>query len=295
MASPTDSAAHHHPLPPLPPGPPPPNAQHAYYANQFVQWDGIQGYGCPVTAFDAQAVPQITQMLYREGEAWRALLALHSGVVSTAQQISAVVTESATLDTNETGNATEHRELQYCAALTQVASHCDALHAEAIKLRGLRKARASADVQTIQALMDAHTNETLAVGSSLASGMSMSIQSATADVRTAIQSTRTQLSQTRALLELVHEAPALRGRLRIGIVDDTRNTTLNYSTDAVFAAVYRINAELTEEALVQAMEVLSAEDSSEAGVATGPVEDTVASPPQRTVARRTGDRTPLHR
>ena len=89
-----------------------------------------------------------------------------AGVVSTAQQISAVVTEATTLDTNETGNATEHRELQYCAALTQVAAQCDALHAEAVKLRGLRKARSSVDLHAIQALLDAHANETLAVGAS---------------------------------------------------------------------------------------------------------------------------------
>lgn len=253
----------------------------------------MSGYGCPVPAFDAQAIPQITQMLYREGEAWRALLALHAGVVSTAQQLSAVVAESASLETNEAGNATEHRELQYCAALTQVASNCDAMHAEAIKLRGLRKARASADVQTIQALMDAHTNETLAVGASLASNISMSIQTATSDVRTSIQTTRQQLAQTRALLQLVNDAPSLRGRLRIGLVDPN-GTSTDYSTDAVFAAVYRVNAELTEEALVQAMADLSANGPGDSEGAPAPADDVVAPPPQRTVARRTGDRAQGH-
>jgi len=269
----------------------PQQPQHGYYPSHgYGQWDGMQGYGCPVTAFDAQNIPPITQMLYREAEAWRALLALHSGVVSTAQQISAVLTESASLDTNETGNATEHRELQYCAALTQVASQCDAMHAEAIKLRGLRKARATADVLTIQGLLDAHANETLAVGASMASSASMSIQTATADVRNAIQSTRQQLAQTRALLQLVQDAPTLRGRLRIGLVHPTTGRTTEYSTDAVFTAVYRVNSELTEDALAQAIADLSTEDVEEVSTASAPAEDVVAPPPQRTVARRAGDR-----
>lgn len=245
-------------------------------------------YGCPVGAFDSQAVPQITQMLYREGEAWRALLSLHSGVVSTAQQISAAVSDAASLESNEAGNATEHREMQYCAALTQLAAQCDAMHAEAIKLRSLRKARVSVDGHAIQTLLDSHANETLAVGTSLAGSASMSIQSATAEVRTAIQTTRSQLAQARALLQLVQDAPTLRGRLRIGITSADGERSSDHSTDAVFAAVYRVNAELTEEALTQAMHDLMVEPA--AAPADESPSSSVAPPPQRTVARRTGDR-----
>lgn len=182
--------------------------------------------------------------------------------------------------------------MQYCAALTQVAAQCDAMHAEAAKLRGLRKARASADVHAIQALLDAHANETLAVGTSLASSVSMSIQTATSDVRNAIQATRSQLAQTRALLQLVQDAPTLRGRLRIGITAGRGDATTECSPDAVFAAVYRRSSELTEEALAQAMDDLLLEPVP---VEDGAVEDAIAAPPQRTVPRRTGDRTPRHR
>lgn len=296
MTSPSDGLQP--PLPPLPPGPPPPNTSmaHGYYApaqGYSGQWDGMGAYnmGCPVTAFDAQAVPQITQLLYREGEAWRALLSLHAGVVSTAQQISAAVADATSLDTNETGNATEQRELQYCAALTHVAAQCDAMHTEAIKLRGLRKARASADAQAIQALMDAHTNETLAVGASLASNVSMSVQTATSDVRNAIQATRSQLAQTRALLQMIYDAPALRGRILIGITSDDDRPPSEFSPDAVFAAVYRRDSELTEESLAQAIEDLVLEHPLESEGMAVPVEEAVAPPPQRTVPRRTGDRT----
>lgn len=282
-----------------------PQPQHQYYAHQqqaYAQsWEGMQCYGCPVTAFDAQSVPQITQMLYREGEAWRALLALHSGVVSAAQQISAVVSESASLDTNEASNATEHRELQYCAALTQLAAQCDALHVEAVKLRGLRKARASADLLAIQALLDAHANETLAVGSSLASNASMAITTVTADVRNAIQSTRSQLAQARALLQIVKDAPVLSGRLSIGISTPDGSRTVEHSTETVFAAVYKCHAELTEDSLAQALQDLLLEpqspattSSSSSADAPAPAEETVAPPPQKTVPRRTSDRSQTH-
>lgn len=257
--------------------------------------------GCPVPAFDAQAMPQICQMLYREGEAWRALLALHSGVVSTAQQVSALVTEATSLDHSEAGNATEHRELQYCAALTQLAATCDALHMEAIKLRGLRKARAAADIHAIQALMDAHANETLAVGASLSSNSSMAIQTVTADVRNAIQATRSQLAQSRALLDIVQNAPALCGTMRIGIVPRNGGTAVDFSTDAVFAAVYKRASELSEESLAMAMNDLmidsSATPSSDAtdganapAAAAEEPPVAIATPAPRTIPRRTGDR-----
>lgn len=239
-------------------------------------------------------MPQICQMLYREGEAWRALLALHSGVVSTAQQVSALVNEATSLDHNESGNATEHRELQYCASLTQLAATCDALHTEAVKLRGLRKARASVDIHTIQTLMDAHARETLAVGSSLASNASMSIQSATADVRSAITATKSQLAQTRALLEIVANAPLLRGRLRIGIVSEDDGRMASFTPDAVFAAVYQSAAELTEDSLAGAMNNLMLDPPTESEAVSATAEEStpppIAQPAPRTVPRRTGDR-----
>lgn len=259
--------------PPLPPGPPP-------------------GGG----GFDPLSLPPITQMLFREGEAWRALLALHGGVLSRVHQISdpsAVAAEEAA------ANASENRELQYCSNLTHLASMCDALHAEAIKLRGLRKARASLDVQMMQAVLDTHVSETLALGSSVASTVSMSLQSATVDVRTAIQETRLQLAQTRALLEQLKDAPDLRRRIKIRLqaaaTDDAEQTTVEVSPDDIFSAVYKRGPELTEDILLQAIDdLLLKAPATDSTPARSTPSSEVAVPPQRTVFRRTGDRAPVH-
>lgn len=228
-------------------------------------------------------------MLYREGDAWRALLSLHSNVLSTAQHLSAVVAEATSLNVSESNNATEYRELGYYAALSQVAAQCDALHCEIIKLRGLRKARSTIDVHAIHALLDAHANETLAIGTSLASNVSLSIQSATSDVRMANQETRAQLSQVRALLQLVQEAPALSGRLKICISPSDGGASTEWSPGEVFEAIYKNSSELNEDALAFAMNNLSASEPSASELSDAAP---VAPPPVRTVPRRTGDRTP---
>lgn len=257
--------------PPLPPGPPP----------------GGQ--------FDPLSLPPITQMLFREGEAWRALLALHGGVLSRVHQISdpnAVAAEEAA------ANASENRELQYCANLTHMASMCDALHTEAIKLRGLRKARASLDVQMLQAVVDTHVSETLALGASVASTVSMSLQSATVDVRNAIQETRLQLAQTRALLEQLKDAPDLRRRIKISVQTDhvgAEQTAVEVSPDDIFTAVYRRGPELTEESLEKAIgDLLLEAPATDSTPTRSTPSSEVAVPPQRTVLRRTGDRVQIH-
>lgn len=157
------------PPPPPPPLPPPQAAQH------------------PLPVFHhhhSNSIPQIAQLLYREGDAWASLLALHSGVINTVQNVTSGLQNSHPLHNNV------ERELQYCASLSHAAAQCDSLHAEIVRLRHLRKARSSFDLAVLQPLFASHTDEALATGCSLASQASLSLQSVASEVRNAIQDSK---------------------------------------------------------------------------------------------------------
>ncbi len=238
--------------PPLPPGPPPPDLpgsgvhpplppQMGYYHHPH------HPAGVPYEA----GMPPVAALLMREADAWRGLLGLHTGVLSTARQLAAATSETETGTTLEaTRDAIEAREAGYYAALTQLAAQSDQLAAEALRLRGLRKARQGADVQALQVLMQAHSSETLAVGATLATNSGLSVQTVTAELRQAVHSTRQQLAQVRAILQLVQDKPALRSELTLGYRDWT------FTPDEVFEEVYRESEQLTDEALVRALNAL---------------------------------------
>lgn len=157
-------------MPPLPPGPGP--------SSQSV-------------------IPHVSQLLYREGDAWTAVLSLHSTVLQNVQQISASLSSENIFDSDS------ERELQYCSALSQAAAQCDLMHLELIKLRTLRKARSSCDLSALQPLINSHTRETVAVGSNMSSQLSMSIQSITSDLRTTIAEMKKTESEILAFHEIL--------------------------------------------------------------------------------------------
>lgn len=254
--------------PPLPPGPPPhqvaaashpvasplhgpthapqpPPSQTGYFqpAPGYGWGDGYQhGY--------EPSLPPVAQLLMREAQAWTALLNLHTGVLGTARQMASSMTESdPTLETAR--EAIEVRESSYYAALSQLASHCDALGAEALRLRALRKTRATTDTQALQALMQSHSCEALAIGSTLAGSSAIAVNTTASELRQASTSTREQIAQVRALMQVMQDAPALQGRLSIR-VDDTHT----FSPNEVFEAVYKQSDELSDEALSCALEEL---------------------------------------
>jgi len=268
--------------PPLPPGPPPDHATGYYHPAHmaYPSWESV-AYQQP--QFDTN-VPHVSALLVREAEAWRALLGLHTGVISTARQMaSAVVEQDVMLDS--TREAIEQREANYFAALTQLAANCDALGAEALRLRSLRKARSTTDTQALQVLMQAHSSETLAIGTSLSSNTSTSVQAVTAELRQATQATRAQLAQMRALMQAVQDQPELRGSIGVTFSSDDGRGSYQFTTDAVFDAVYQAGSELNEESLASAMRALCTPCMD-----TAPAATPVAFPPARTVVRRQGDR-----
>jgi hypothetical protein len=194
-----------------------------------------------------QQLPPVSALLMREAHAWTALLNLHTGVLGTARQMASTLNESdPSIETAR--EAIEAREGSYYAALSQLASHCDALAAEALRLRALRKTRATTDTQALQALMQAHSCEALAIGTTLGGSTSISVNTVTAELRQSSISTREQIAQVRALMQLLQDAPVFQGRLSLR-VDDEQNFSLN----EVFDAVYRQSDTLTDDALSHAL------------------------------------------
>ncbi len=231
-------------------------------------WDAVQPY--------EQPMPPVSALLMREAQAWAALLNLHTGVLGTARAMASTLKESdPTLET--TREAIETREAGYYAALTQLASHCDAMGAEALRLRALRKARATTDTQALEALMQAHSCEALAVGTTLASSSAISINTTASELRQASTSTREQIAQVRALMHVVQNAPELQGRLSIRV-----DNSHEFAPEEVFKAVYRHGDELNDDALTRALAELCAVDEP---CATAP-----ATERAHTRVRRASDR-----
>jgi hypothetical protein len=251
--------------PPLPPGPPPPQVAAASHSvasplhgpTHAPQPPPLQaGYFQPAPGYGwdggyqhgyEPSMPPVAQLLMREAQAWTALLNLHTGVLGTARQMASSMTESdPTLETAR--EAIEVRESSYYAALSQLASHCDALGAEALRLRALRKTRATTDTQALQALMQSHSCEALAIGSTLAGSSAIAVNTTASELRQASTSTREQIAQVRALMQVVQDAPALQGRLSIRV-----DNTHTFSPSEVFDAVYHQSDELSDEALSRAL------------------------------------------
>ena len=108
------------------------------------------------------------------------------------------------------------------------------------------------------------------------SSSAVAVQAVTAELRQAEQSTRQQLAQVRAVMQLVQDKPDLRGRLTLGYRDDT------LGLDEVFDAVYAHSEELTDEALVRALDGL-------VGAAAPSATQAVVAERQRTIVRRHAD------
>ena len=199
-------------------------------------------------------MPQICSLLMREAEAWRALFGLHQSVVAAAHQI-ASATSDAEVHFANAREVTETREANYCAALTQLASQCDHLAAEALRLRALRKTRATTDLQAIEMLIQAHTSETLAVGTALSSNCSVNVQAVTVDMRRSAQATKQQIQQVRALMQLLQDDSSMKGSIQIAYTPAGGETQM-FSTEAVFQIIYKHSESLSEDALASALKEL---------------------------------------
>ena len=239
-------------------------------------------------AYQAATLPPVSQLLMEEAEAWRALLRLHTGVVSTARKLSEVcIQDDPTLATSR--ESIETREAGYYASLTQLAAQCDQLSAEALRLRALRKTRAATDTHALAALMAAHATETLLVGTTLAANSSGSVQAATVELRRALHSTRQQISQVRALLGVLQDKPELGMQLRIAVHPDSGEVQ-TFTMDDLFGAAYRHGPELNDETLAAAIRSLCAQRNAPTGTVAADPPATAGSHARASVRRQADSR-----
>jgi hypothetical protein len=209
-------------------------------------------------------------MLVREAEAWRALLGLHSSAVGAAQKLAQQAETGAdvSLHYEEKLSNSESREAAYCAALTGLASQCDGLVTETLKLRTFRKARRNVEIQCIGEIIRAHSDEIMAIGQTLASNSSLNVSTATTDLRVAIQRQKNQISQLRVLLESVKSAKSLPlpkgSNLVIGLRKESSESPEFKDVEQVLQSVYSTSRELNETSLSDAiMRLFVEEDRTE--------------------------------
>ena len=179
---------------------------------------------------------------------------------------------------------TNSREAGYCSALSSLASQCDALFNEIMKIRACRKARRSVEVECANEIMRSHCDEILAIGQTLASNGGLSVSSATAELRVAIQAQRNQVSQLRVFLETLRTASTLPLPAKSKLVVGVRGEEAEIKTidlDDVLKEIYSTSRELTDISLSDTLSklFLSETTSSES-----------AAPPSRHFARRSVDR-----
>jgi len=242
-----------------------------------------------------QEIPPISSLLLREADAWRALLGLHASLVTTTQQVSRATLEFASndnlVDEKRLNNAA--RETAYCSALTSLASQCDALFNEVMRLRTFRKARKTVEVETLSEIMSSHCEEVLAIGQTLATNGAINVATSTAELRAAIQAQRNQVSQLRAFLETLKTASTMKlpadAKLVLGVRGKDGVSGLR-ELDEIFKEVYSSSRELSETTLVDTMaRLLTPSNATECTPASGNV-DSGRQPQMKHFARRCADR-----
>ena len=86
----------------------------------------------------------------------------------------------------------------YHQAITHLLAQYDAVTSELVKIRGLRKAKRSVQVAAQREVLRAHTDETLALGSMIATQTAQSVTALTAELRLANQQLLARSSSKRA-------------------------------------------------------------------------------------------------
>lgn len=242
-----------------------------------------------------QEIPPISSLLLREADAWRALLGLHASLVTTTQQVSRATLEFASndslVDEKRLNNAA--RETAYCSALTSLASQCDALFNEVMRLRTFRKARKTVEVETLSEIMSSHCEEVLAIGQTLATNGAINVATSTAELRAAIQAQRNQVSQLRAFLETLKTASTMKlpadAKLVLGVRGKDGVVGLR-ELDEIFKEVYSSSRELSETTLVDTMaRLLMPSNTTECKPESGSV-DSYRQTQSKHFARRCADR-----
>ena len=213
-----------------------------------------QGHGMPQQHVQQMPqMPPISEMLLREAEAWRALC-LHGLSMAATRQ---VVDSSADSEweVNKAQEESDQREAMYYASISHLLAQYDALTAELVKIRGLRKGKRSVEVVAQREILRAHSDETLALGSMMATHNAQSVTGLTADLRKASQQLRTQVEQTRALLQALIDTRSAALPVNATIVIGLRRegTDNVYPVSEVLQSVYSTKERVTEESIMSAL------------------------------------------
>ena len=204
-------------------------------------------------------MPPISEMLVREAEAWRALLSLHSMSLNGTRQV-AETSSTEELSFNQAHEESDQRESMYYSAISHLLSQYDTLTSELIKIRSLRKAKRSVEVVAQREVLRAHSDETLALGSIMATHTSQSVTGLTSELRKLSQKLRSQLEQTRVLLQALQEVrdsnmPAGTS-IVIGLQQESDSKT--YAVSEVLQQIYAEgDGKVTEESILNALRRLS--------------------------------------
>jgi hypothetical protein len=196
------------------------------------------------------------------------------------------------------------REAQYCAALTNLASACDALHSATMSLRAARKMRRGLELECVAQITRAHTDEVLAIGRALASNGAIAVSGVTAQLRQCIQLQRDQAAQLRSFAEALKDTmrPGLPfgSSLYVGVAH--RGVSPGHAAwpagaqplEQVLSTAYEQGRELKADTLAESLCTLFANGSGSAfGSASGDAleGDGVAARPYRRRDRRADDAT----
>ena len=126
-----------------------------------------------------------------------------------------------------------------------------------MKIRAFRKSRRNAEIECINELMNGHNNEILAIGQTLASNGALSVSSATAELRVAIQAQRNQVMQLQAFIETMRSASTTNlppnAKFVIGVRQDDVEPKEFKDLDEVLNEMYRSSREMSETSLSEAL------------------------------------------
>lgn len=228
-------------------------------------------------------MPPISQMLMREADAWRALLGLHGSVLNLSRGIaSASIQYSSNMEQrfDEQCEVSQQREASYVASIAQLVSQCDTMVAEAIKIRGLRKAMRQAETESLKEILRTHSDEALATGDALARNSAMSFSAAVSEMRQAAQSIRTQIQQARGLLQAASELKSL------GSVDSNTTIVMGYLDNEGAVQAIRPISKILEQVYQRGQ---LTNENLRASIWEGDVSTAEPAAP-RTFSRRAGDR-----
>ena len=83
------------------------------------------------------------------------------------------------------GADSEQREAAYIASIGQLCAQCDLLVSEAVKIRGLRKAKHQAESHALKEILRTHADEALGMGDIIARNSAMQVATVTSELRQA--------------------------------------------------------------------------------------------------------------